>query len=74
MMPTNTKKLRAKLTEMGFTQSQIAEKLGISYQSLCYKINNKIEFKASEIQKLCEILEIKNKDEYFFCNQNSQNG
>lgn len=73
-MPTNTSKLKAKLVEKGFTQAQIAEKLGISFQSLCYKINNKIEFKASEIQKLCELLDIKDKDEYFFYIQNSQNG
>lgn len=67
-MPTNSNKLKAKIIEEGFTQTQIAKKLGISFQSLCYKINNRIEFKASEIQKLCELLSIKDKDSYFFCN------
>lgn len=73
-MPTNTKLLKAKIVELGFTQEQIAEKIGISYQSLCNKINNKYDFKASEIQALCDLLSIKDKDKYFFCIKYSQNG
>ncbi len=73
-MPTNTSLLRARIIEKGFTQEQIAAKLGISYQAFSYKINNKNEFKVSEIQKLCELLSITNKDDYFFCQTNSQNG
>ena len=59
---------------MEMTQEQIAKKLNISYQSLSYKINNKTDFKASEIQTLCDILKITDKDQYFFCSKNSQNG
>lgn len=55
---TNSLKLRSVILEKGFTQDQIAEKLGISSTSLNYKINNKTEFKASEIKKLSEILEL----------------
>lgn len=73
-MPTNTNKLKACIIEKGFTQSQIANFLGISFQSFSYKLNNKVEFKASEIQKLCSILNIQNKDIYFFCEPISQNG
>lgn len=71
---TATKKLRSLMIAKGYTQSDIADKLGISPQSLSYKINNKVEFKASEIETLCVLLDITNKDEYFFCTKNSQNG
>lgn len=73
-MPTNTSKLKARIIEMGLTQEQIAKILNISYQTLSYKINNKTDFKASEIQTLCEILNITDKDKYFFCSENSQYG
>ena len=66
-MPTNTNLLRAKIVEKGFTQSKIARLIGISYQSFSNKINNKADFKASEIQAVCDILSIKEKDKYFFC-------
>lgn len=71
---TATKLLKARIIEMGYTYVTLARMLGISYQTLCYKINNKLEFKASEIEKLCDILSISDKDKYFFCIDNSQNG
>lgn len=64
---TNTNLLRAKIIECGFTQQSIAKKIGISYQGFSNKINNIREFKASEINTLCELLNIKDKDAYFFC-------
>lgn len=71
---TATNKLKAKLSEYGFTQAEIATKLKLSYQTFNAKLNNKSEFKASEIELLCSILKIADKNEYFFCNSNSQNG
>lgn len=71
---TDTNKLKGRLLEKGLTQSDVAAKLGISYQSFNYKLNNIREFKASEIKRLCVILDISNKDDYFFYNQISQNG
>ena len=71
---TDSNKLREKIYEKGMTQREVAEKIGISFQSLSYKMNNKIEFRASEMEKLCKILDIKDKDSYFFCSQISQNG
>ena len=53
---------------------EVAEKIGISLQSLSYKINNKIEFRASEMERLCNLLNITDKDSYFFYSSNSQNG
>lgn len=55
---TNTKKLRALMVEKGYTQEQLAKLLGITETTLNYKINNKREFKASEIQALTKILGI----------------
>lgn len=59
---TNTKKLRALILERGLIQEQVAAHLGITTASLNYKINNKREFKASEIHALIELLEIKDED------------
>ena len=59
---TNTKKLRALMLERGLSQAQIADYLGISATCLNYKINNKREFKASEIHALIELLGIEVED------------
>lgn len=59
---TNTKKLRALILECGLTQEQVAAHLGITPASLNYKINNKREFKASEIKALVDLLNIPNED------------
>ncbi len=71
---TATNLLKAKLIEMGYRQEDIADILNISSQSFSYKLNNKREFKASEIDTLCSVLKIQNKDAYFFCRTNSRNG
>ncbi len=56
---TDTNMLRAIIKKKGLKYTKIAEKLGITGYSLQKKIENKSEFKASEINKLCEILDIK---------------
>lgn len=71
---TSTNKVKAKMLELGITQTYIADSLGISYQALSNKLHNKTEFKASEIKKMCSILDIADKDAYFFCENISQNG
>lgn len=63
---TATKKLKSKMVEAGITQAELAKILGISAQSMNYKINNKSEFKVSEIEAVADALKIGNKDEYFF--------
>lgn len=63
---TDTNRLKAKIIESGLTQAKVAKMLGISYQSLSYKINNRVDFKATEINRLCKILNISDKDDYFF--------
>lgn len=55
---TNTPKLKAIMVEREYTQADLAKLLNMSEQTLNYKINNKREFKASEIQALIQILQI----------------
>ncbi len=68
---TNTQLLREKIAESGLKQSFIAEKLNLSSYGFANKVNNVTEFKAGEIQALCQILKItslKEKDAIFFAN------
>ena len=60
---TNTKLLRNIISSKGLKYGYIAEQLNISHQSLIRKIENKTEFKAGEIKKLCELLEINDYEE-----------
>lgn len=57
---TNTLKLRALLLENNLTYEEVSKKLGISTQSFSMKINNKREFKISEVFKLLCFLNISN--------------
>lgn len=65
---TDTKLLRNKIDESGYKLRFIAKKLGITYQGFLNKITNESEFKASEIQTLCELLniDIQQKEVIFF--------
>lgn len=67
---TDTAKLKAIIKASGLKYEYIADCLGISYQGLKNKIENIREFKASEISKMCAILNISSrKDEIFFAVQ-----
>ena len=59
---TNTLLLEDRIKQSGYKKSFIASKVGISAYALSLKVNNKKEFKASEINGLCEILGINTKD------------
>ncbi len=63
---TNTNKLKARIIEKGYTQEEIAKKLGRSIASLNYKLNNRREFTANEFLAICKILSIEDPFEYFF--------
>lgn len=56
---TNSKRLRDLINKRGFKLKFVAEHLGLSAYGLCLKIDNKSEFKTSEVAALCELLEIK---------------
>lgn len=65
----NTEALEKKIRDQGIKKVFLAEKLGITPFGLSKKINNINEFKASEIQTLCELLNItslKEKESIFF--------
>ncbi|MEA4831601.1 MAG: helix-turn-helix transcriptional regulator [Oscillospiraceae bacterium] len=66
---TNTLKLKAAIAESGMNQEQIAEALGVSVVTFSYKLNNKHEFRASEIMKLCKILHITEVNTIFFAQE-----
>lgn len=55
---TNSKLLKIAIMESGFKIGYIAERLDITYQGLKNKVENKTEFKASEIRVLCDVLKI----------------
>jgi plasmid maintenance system antidote protein VapI len=52
----NTVELNVAIMRRGLTKKKVAEILEISESSLQYKINNKREFKVSEIVKLQNML------------------
>ncbi len=65
-MPTNTRLLKGRIVEKGLTDGQVAQAIGVSRQTFSKKVNNLVDFKASEILALCDLLGIEEKDRYFF--------
>ena len=55
---TNTTLLNEYINKSGYKRSYIAEKLDLSAYGFALKCNNESEFKASEIDILCELLNI----------------
>lgn len=70
---TNTYKLKCRILKSGLKKKDIAKNMGITYYSLLKKINNDVEFKASEITELAKILHIEefNEKESIFFADNS---
>lgn len=61
---TNTELLKDKIEQSGYKKSYIAKAIGLkSTYGLSMKINNETEFKASEINALCELLKIDSLEE-----------
>lgn len=63
---TAKNELRSLITRAGLTQVDVAAKLGITPQSFSRKINNRSDFKVSEIELLSSLLGIADKDAIFF--------
>lgn len=55
---TNTLELEMAIRKKGFTKKYVASQLGLTQQGFLLKLNNKNEFKASEISKLCHLLDV----------------
>ena len=56
------KNLNNKIDEINIPITTIAEKIGISRQSLYLKLNGLRDFKVSEINSLCDILRLTNEE------------
>lgn len=59
---TNTNELKAFYSKQGFTLERLAEHIGLSRTTMSYKINNKIEFKSSEILAIQKVLKMTNEE------------
>lgn len=73
---TDSAALREKIKERGLKYGYIAKKLGLSYYGLSLKIENKNEFRTSEVALLCEMLNItslKEKERIFFAQKVERN-
>ena len=62
----NVKKIKGLMTENGISQQKLSFMIGISTQSLNAKLQGKREFTVSEAQKICEVLDIRDVESYFF--------
>ena len=68
---TNTKLLEERIAESGKKKVYLAKKCGLTYAGFRNCVINKAEFKASQIQILCEELDItslKDRQAIFFAN------
>lgn len=66
---TNTELLEEIIDQSGYKKAFLAEQVGLSTQGLRNCITNRAEFKASQIQTLCNLLRIddpKQKEAIFF--------
>lgn len=66
---TNSEALRELIESKGLKMKYVAEYLGLSGYGFQLKVNNRQEFKTSEVYALCELLSIKSletKERIFF--------
>lgn len=55
---TNTELLQEKLNNSGYKMTFVAKELGITYQALLNKLNNKSQFKVDEVKTLGILLHL----------------
>lgn len=55
---TNVKLLQEKIRQSGLKKGYIAMKMGIAPNTFTALLNNKTEFKASQIRAICHVLNI----------------
>ena len=61
----NANKIRARIVELGMTQQQVAEQIGMSAKTFSIKMNNG-KFGLDEADRMIEVLKIDKPDNYFF--------
>lgn len=64
----NYSKLLGRMKERGVTQEQLAKAIDKDLSTISAKLKNKSQFKAEEIDAVCEVLDIPNEEigTYFF--------
>ena len=62
----NANALRGEIARRGYTQGDVAKKIGISPKAFSQKINGKRQFKMSEAEKMVALLDIKDPAAIFF--------
>ena len=64
----NTRKIKGRMAEMGLSQRDVAEAIGVAQSTLNQKINKIRPMDLEEAEKICEKLKIpfSKFDEYFF--------
>lgn len=55
---TNVKLLEEKIQQSGLKKGFIAEKIGVTPNTFTALLNNKTEFKVSQIRAICQVLNI----------------
>ncbi len=62
-MLVNTRKLKGKIREMGLTQKEFADKIGINNSTLNRKLNSSgISFSIGEAHQIAVLLSLSNKE------------
>jgi len=61
-------KLKGRIMEICGTRQNFSKKMGLSNRSISLKLNNKVVWKQSEMQRACKILELSEAEiySYFF--------
>lgn len=68
----DTERLRKIIAELGLKYQWLAQNMGLSRYGLSKKIDNKSDFKSSEIVLLCKLLKIttlEEREEIFFAQE-----
>ena len=55
---TDSIKLKQKIIESGYRRKYIADMMGLSYYGLQNKVEGRTDFKAREIVRICDLLNI----------------
>ena len=55
--------IRSKMTLLGMSQAKVADKMGISVNTMSSRMQGHTSFTLKEVARLCEILEIQDPEE-----------
>ena len=65
-MPMDYSKLLGRIIERFGTRSAFADAMGLNYEALSRRLNNKANFKPVEYIRACELLDISPKELYLY--------